>query len=769
MEDDNKLIKVEGNGQVDKPYHNYREPYPIVTETLIEEAHFRDYWRVVLKRKWTIITFAVALITIVTIASFKATPVFKATVKIEIESEKTNILPYKDVVELETITAGQDQYLQTQFKILQSRSLAKRVIEALSLGQSSNVPKPSVFDSLRLPFVAPVGGGTHNNQDEAKSKAVDKFLDNLEVSPIRNSRLVEVRYYSPDPKQAANIINTLANEYIQQNFESRYQATQKATEFLSRQLVDLKARVEKSEEELTKYAQAHNILGLDDKQNVTVRTLADLNDSLTKARTERMKKESLYQIAAASDISKFPEILKTPLIVDLEKKLATLKQEQARVGASFRPGWPELDQITSQIAETESQLQAEKAKSIRSIAADYETSAKHENLLRIALEQQKEEANRLNQNAIQYNILKREVDTNKQLYDGLLQRMKEASISAGLKSSNIRIVDTAEIPKSPDRPRKLFNIFVSLVIGLLVGVGLAFFREHMDSSVKTPEDIDHFVQLPNLGVIPLLDSVYSRKLLYGPGGNNGGHKKHVNGNGKLPSMDLITFTQSDSVISEAYRSLRTALLLSHSDKPPKTILVTSAQRGEGKTTTAINIAISLTQLGARVLILDCDMRNPRCHKALKLTNDRGMSAFLTGNTELSSLIKETQVPNLYVITGGKIPPNPAELLASPRMRQALDLLDELFDYIIVDSSPMLAVTDPMILSPTVDGVIFVIKAEETPKQVVKKLKQNLLSTNARILGVVINQANLQSADYNYRYGYYYSYGYYGDDRNGEST
>jgi capsular exopolysaccharide synthesis family protein len=346
--------------------------------------------------------------------------------------------------------------------------------------------------------------------------------------------------------------------------------------------------------------------------------------------------------------------------------------------------------------------------------------------------------------------------------------MKEAGISAGLKSSNIRIVDNSEVPTLPDQPKKSVNILLGAAIGLILGVALAFFLEYMDNSVKTPEDIDRFIRVPSLGVIPSLASIYDRKRLYGYGygHRSESHKQRQDQNG-TPEVSMIAHTNSDSIISEAYRSLRTSILLSNSGKPPKTILVTSAHKAEGKTVSSVNIAISLAQLGGRVLLLDCDMRNPNCHKALKMKNEQGMSSFLAANVDISSLIVETKVPNLFVVTAGKIPPNPAELLASPRMKQALTLVDEFFDYVVVDSPPMLAVTDALILSTIVDGVVLVVKAEATPKDVLQKARKSLQGVNAKVLGVLINQADVRGADYNYYYKYYYAYGY-GADKDGRN-
>ena len=338
--------------------------------------------------------------------------------------------------------------------------------------------------------------------------------------------------------------------------------------------------------------------------------------------------------------------------------------------------------------------------------------------------------------------------------------MKEAGVSAGLQSNNIHVVDTAKVPRTPYSPNKPLNLSLALAIGLMLGTGLAFFIEFLDNSVKTPDDVDRYIKLPSLGVIPSLDSIGSgkslkMKLIEAAGQNGGNGSK-----GTLPAgVEVITYHDTKSLISEAYRNLRTSVLLSSgAGHPPKVLLVTSSQRGEGKTTTSVNIAVTLAQTGDRVVILDCDMRNPRVHRVLGLSNQDGMSTFLSGNSELSGLIQESEVPNLFAITAGPIPPNPAELLGSVRMKQALVLLAETFEHIVIDSPPVLAVTDARILAPVVDGVILVIKGGETPKEAVQRTKRLLQEVHGHLIGTLLNNVDVRSADY-YYYSRYYYYGY----------
>jgi len=413
-----------------------------------------------------------------------------------------------------------------------------------------------------------------------------------------------------------------------------------------------------------------------------------------------------------------------------------------------------------ELAEAEKQLAKERERAIKNAETEYHTALRREKLLSQALDAQKVQADALNENSIHYNILKHQVETDKQLYDGLLQRMKEAGVSAGLQSNNIHVIDPAHVPGAPYSPNKSRNLSLALVIGLMLGTGLAFFIEHLDNSVRTPEDVDRYIQLPSLGVIPALSSVgsgrHSKVKLLGAAAKVGGNGS----NGALPTgIEVITYHDARSLISEAYRNLRTSVLLSSgAGYPPKVLLVTSSRRAEGKTTTAVNIAVTLAQTGGRVIVLDCDMRNPRIGRIMGMGNKSGMSTFLSGNSNLSDLIQKSEIPNLFAVTSGPVPPNPAELVGSARMKQALAFLAASFDHIVIDSSPVLGVTDARILAPAVDGVILVIKGGETPREAVRRTKRLLQEVHGHLIGTVLNNVDIRSADY-YYYSRYYYYGY----------
>jgi capsular exopolysaccharide synthesis family protein len=397
--------------------------------------------------------------------------------------------------------------------------------------------------------------------------------------------------------------------------------------------------------------------------------------------------------------------------------------------------------LKNQMQTIQKRLDGEISKIIAAIRNDYELGLRRETLLRQAFEQQKAKVMEMKEKAIQYNILKREADTNKELYKGLLQRMKEAGISAGIMASNIQVVDQAELPTRPHKPNKQLNLLLAVVVGLFLGVGLAFFFEYLDNTVKTPEDVEQLIRLPSFGMVPEIS--YERK-------------KRMEKGTSYP-VELVTFGHPKSMLSEAYRNIRTSILLSFPEKPPKKIAISSPNPAEGKTTTVINTAIALSQTGARVLIIDSDLRKPRVHRVFNEENGVGLSNFLSGHAALESIIKKTDIPNLSYIPSGPIPPNPSELIGSNLFKSMMQSLGERFDHLVLDSPPVLGFADAIILSTSVDGIILVVLGGKTPRETLQRAKEVLHQVNAKILGVVINRIDIQRSDYGY---YYYRYHYY---------
>jgi succinoglycan biosynthesis transport protein ExoP len=728
------------------------------------------YLHILRKRKWLILAVTLTLITGAAVQTYTTTPVYTSTAQIQIDLETPNVLPYQEVSASPQFYF-EETYRETQHRILRSKILARRVATRLDLGNSPSFGAATSPGLLReaVPAVTGTVVGLFRKEAPAqKPKPGEKkatrnvdglaqaLLGGLSVDPDKGTRLVSVSYTSHDPKLAQQVVNAFADEYIELNFETRYQAATMATDFLKRELDQLKVKVEKSDEALLSYAREHGIVDVaegGDRDNIVLQTLARLNAEMATVQTDLISKSVQYESARNASVQNFPENLKTVRILELETKLADSRQKFANLSARYKPEGPvpDIEQLKQEIFEIEDQLVKEKQKALAKVRSEYELAQNHYKSISAALERQKQEANKLNEDSIQYHILKREVESNKQLYEGLLQRLKEAGVSAGLKSSNVHIVERGDLPKAPSGPMHSRNLMLGLLVGLMLGVGLAVMIEYFDNTVKTPDELEKFVLLPSLGVIPTIDRLGAVAT------------KSLPAASQQAGTSVVPYVAPRSAVWEAYRSLRTSILLSHSGTPPRTLLVTSALPGEGKTTTAVNTAIVLAQTGARTLLVDLDMRKPAVGRRFGLNGNQGMSIFLSGNSDLSSQIVETEYDNLFVIPAGPQPPNPAELVGSDRWKKALGLLGEYFQYVVIDSPPVLSVADPLIISTNVDGVVLVVLAGRTPRDAVRKARAHLSHVGATVLGAMINNVDLQDSRYSYYYRYYYRYGYYGNE------
>jgi succinoglycan biosynthesis transport protein ExoP len=740
-------IPPEGYYQFFPPGYPIPPPGPLPSLQEEKEINLRDYWKVIRKRQWIIVAFFLIVVITTAIATFTMKPVFRATTTIQINKENPQIVDFKEIFAVNTMDLD---YYQTQYKVLESRSLARKVVQNLKLTEHPEfLPKPQTFfqkwKSDILHFISVLFTPSNPSKDPTEGNKetafINQFLKKLKIEPIRNSRLVKIHFDSNNPDLSSQVSNALAAAYIQQNLESRFTATQQAKEWLTGQLEDLKAKVERADEALQAFGSKHNIISLDEKENVTMQRLTNLNETLTKAESERMAKEALYRQTKDRNSDFLPSILENKLIMDLKQAYIQLEAQYMKLSETYKPQYPEMVRTRQQMNTIQKRIDGELAKIVAAIRSDYESSLRNEALIRQAFEEQKARVVEMNDKAIQYNILKREADTNKELYKGLLQRMKEAGVSAGIMASNIQVVDQAELPTRPYRPDKQLNILLAVVVGLFLGVGIAFFLEYLDNTVKTPEDVEQLIRLPSFGMVPEISYERRRRLETGT---------------SYP-VELVTFGHPKSMLSEAYRNIRTSILLSFSERPPKRIAISSANPSEGKTTTAINTAIALSQTGAQVIVVDADMRKPRIHKVFSQENGAGLSNFLSGNAGLDAMIKKSEIPNLYYIPAGPIPPNPSELIGSKLFKSMMECLGTRFDHIVLDSPPVLGFADTVILSASVEGIILVVLGGKTPRETLQRAKDVLHQVNAKILGVVINRINIQRSDYGY---YYYRYSYY---------
>jgi len=721
-----------------------------------QESTLREYMRVLIKRKWMVISVISGIFIIVAIASLRQTPIYEAVGRIAINKSDPNLITFKDSGPVVDYFDQSD--LDTEVRILQSDLMALQVIRQLNLdkrpefgGHADSKQSNLMADPLQ----------TDSNRT---SSLLSSFRANLRVTLIPNTRIIEIHFTSTDPQLAAAAVNTLAATYVEQNFKTKFESTMQASDWLSKQLVDLQMKVETSQEKLVRYQKEHEIIGTDEKQNIITEKLDELNKEMTAAESDRMEKEAIYRQTQSND----PDAIAAAIIADtsgngstatsglldkLREQQANLRIQIAELSTQFGPQYPKVAQLNSQVKEIDRQMQSETNKAVDHLKGQYLAALQRENMLRDSFEKQKQEANKLNESAIEYSILKRDLDSNRTLYEGLLEKLKEAGVTAGLRSNNFRIIDAARVPTAPSEPNIPRNLSFALVLGVISGVGLAFILENMDNTVRTPEQATALSGLPALGMIPL----GSRSVAHGPTGKRLALTAPV----AKEVVETVTQVRPQSQMAESYRALRTSLLLSNLGAPPKVIMVTSARPQEGKTTTSINTAIVLAQKGVRVLLMDADSRRPSVHKTLGMGPRSGLSNVLTGSATTQQTITTSPIlPNLFIMPAGTPPPNPAELLASANMRDLIAQLREMYDHIVIDTPPTLSVTDAVVLSPRADATILVIRSGQTTKQALRRARDILMQVNAHVAGVLLNAVDLTSPDYYYYYEYQGKYGQY---------
>jgi succinoglycan biosynthesis transport protein ExoP len=715
------------------------------------EPHLLDYLIILRKHQWLIITFLLTVVTVVTIASFKMKPEYEAAARVEVDKEAQNMQPFSDSNSFGEYEDS-EAYVETQTRILQSETLALMTIKSMDLG--------------RYPEFGGISSSTawqHVGAASRRPAILGAFLGRLSIKRITGSRLIEVQFAAEDPQLAAQVVNTHLQNYVEQNFRSKYDATIQASNWLSAELEELRIKVEKSEDARIAYERENQIWQIDEKQDITTQKLADLSKAVTDAQTDVAQKEALYRMAISGNVDALPAARSNPVVSNLISRKSALNEEYAQAVDQYGPNFPKVLRIAAQQKEVDDDLEKARKTMIESIEEDFTTARTHADLLQEALDKQKAEANGLAEKLVQYHILQHDAESNKQLYDGLLQKLKEAGITAGLRSSNIRVVDPALTPTTPARPQKARNILLSFLVGLVGGVGLALFREYLDNTVKSPDDIESLTGLPSLAVVPSLPGLNANQSRFSRLAREAAPQSASG-----PRVELLSYIQPKSQISEAFRALRTSLLLSQADHPPQVILVTSALPREGKTTAAVNLAVTLAQLGDRTLLMDSDLRKPGIRRALNLTigKEVGLSSYLAGVSTLDEvMIPHPTINNLVALTTGPVPPSPADLLSSHRMREAIVELRHRFKFIVIDSPPVMAATDPVILSALTDGVLLVVRSGETPKEAFTRTRDLLAAVKCRLLGVVLNAVDSSAPDYYYSYRYYpYAYGYgYGED------
>ncbi|MDY6987211.1 MAG: polysaccharide biosynthesis tyrosine autokinase [Thermodesulfobacteriota bacterium] len=729
---------------------------------LEEHIDLRDYLRVILKRRWTVMTVFAIIVISVAIYTFTATPIYEASTRLVIERENPNVVSVEEVM---AVDASGTDYYQTQYKIIESRTVARQVIRRLDLEKSREFfpkPKDDLLSNLKRSVVETVAswkesitslfktaedkGPDASEGYDLDTSLVSDFIERITVGPIRNSRLVDVSFRAKDPLLATKIVNTLASAYIDQNLETKLVAVQNAGKWLQTRIAEERDKVEKAEQALLRYKETHGIVTnfSNDVEQVTAQKLGQLNSQVVEAESRRVEAETRYNQALAlvgspDMLDSIPEVLNNELIRQIKSMEVDLYKRMSELSKKYGQKHPQMVAIESELQTLQKRKAQEMDRVINSLRNEYRVALAKEKSLKEALGKQKKESLDLNQKAIQYGVLQREADSARHMYEVLIKRFKETSLTEDMRTGNIRVIDKAEVPSSPVKPRKKLNLLMAITLGLFAGVGLAFFFEYLDNTIKIPEDVKRHLKVPYLGPVPLFEV------------NGQGYPK----DGTRP--ELVTVLTPKSTASEAYRGIRTSILFSSAESTPQVILVSSVGPAEGKTITTANLAITMAQYGSKVIVLDCDMRKPRMDKLLGVSRNKGMSNLLVGS---GANILRTGVPNLDVIPAGPIPPNPSEILGSARMTDLLGALRKRYTRVLIDSPPSTAVTDAVALSKSVDGIILVVRSGTTTREMAKNGVAQFDAVGAPMLGVVLNGVGVGRDSYYY---YQYSYGYYGDD------
>lgn len=726
----------------------------------------RDYFRVIRRHAKLIVSMFLAALLVTGLVVLVITPHFTATSTILVESNAPHVL---DIHELATESTGDaSDYYKTQEEILKSRGLAAQVIRDLGLDRNPDFTGSSLhrgfFGEMLHSVKASMGGLFKSapavrplDQYGIDPAMVDKYLSNLTIKPDVGTRLFVISFTSPDAALASQIANAHVRTYIHRGMEIHAQASQEASQFLEKKLVELKERVEKSEAALNTYRRERGIVAfnLDDRGTILNERLTEMNQALTKAETERIDLESQHDLIAKRNYNSLPAVIGSELIQHLKTQDDVIAGEYASMSQQFKGDYPPLRELKAKVDETNARLNAEIDHTVQGIESQYQASLDRETALKQSVENLKTKALALNDASLQDAVLAREVDANRQLYKSVLERMKEIGVAGEVPTSNVSIIDTATAPIDPSSPKKLIDMAIAGAMALFLGVGIAFLLDHLDDGLHNPEEAELYLQLPSLGSVPDFLTL---------GGEDQAAETALPANAGAPN--LIASSASDereimmaksrfSIAGESYRAIRTAILLSRAAEAPKTLLVASGAKAEGKTVTAVNIAMAFAQMGGRVLLIDADMRRARCHEVLGVHNLVGLTEVLVGQKQASEVIRPIGNGGLSFMSAGSVPPNPTELLASRRMQEVLEELSASYDSVLIDSPPVMPVSDSVVLSRLVDGVVVVV-GPRTPKQLVRHACARLGQVGARILGVVLNQVNMKSPDY-YHYHRYYAY------------
>jgi succinoglycan biosynthesis transport protein ExoP len=707
------------------------------TERLAADApkmDLRGYWRVIRKR-WPVVVLTTAFALAGTfVYTYRQPKIYEATCQIVIESVAPQVLQgVKDVVELGTGTYwGTKEFYETQYRIIQSTAVAQRVVEKLGLNND-----PDYRDIAQ----------SHDRLAVART-----ILGQVHVQPIKDSRISMIVVDDPKPQRAALIANMFGETYMEYNLDYKLEGAKTAYSWLSEQAVEYKKKLRDSELGLYEFRRKRNLLAarLDDRQSMTAQNLEKVSGEVSKVRLKRIEIEAARKLIQGArdninEAESIPEVQNSAVVMTLRQSFVQLSKEHAELLTKYGPEHPKMKMLDGQIQAIKTAYQNEITNVLATFENQYKAIVDQEKALGRAMEEEKKEAIELSKVEVEYIPLSRDAEENLKLYNLISSREREIDLTGLLKTNNVRLLERAIIPTGPVRPRPMQNLTLALLAGLGFGIGLAFLIETLDNTLKSPADVEAFLGSPVLGIIPVI-------------GNK--DDKAVDKD-KIRERDLGVFHDPKSLAAECCRSIRTNILFMSPDNPPHTIVITSPSPQEGKTTTTINIAVTMAEAGGKVLIIDTDMRRPRLHRSFGVPNNVGISTVVVGNSTLDEVIKRTEVPNLDILPCGPLPPNPSELLHAVRFADVIRECAKRYDRIILDSPPTSAVTDPAVLGNLCDGVILVVKGGQTKRESAGLARRQLLSANAKILGVIVNEIDFSNPSYGYQYYYYRDYARYG--------
>jgi capsular exopolysaccharide synthesis family protein len=722
--------------------------------------------------------------------------VYESQARIQVDLEMSN--PVLGSIKTNSFvlnTPFQDPtYFNTQMQILSSTGLLGRVVKTLDLEHSQAFLRPqsaqsgSTWENLKRMFgfgrkaeeknasadklaltdsLAPPTSRDDLEEVNRLAPYVENLQSRLSVKQLTDTRIIEIRFKHGDPQVATKIINAVADAFVYSNLERKTETSDRAGDFLQKRIAELQTDIRTGEERLINYAKNHQILSLDASQNTVVDRLAGLNKQLLEAENERKLAEAAYRASLAPGAAEAQAELTAKRVTDDQTKLTELRQKREQLLGEYTEKYPEVKELDQQITLLEKQIKESRSRATSvvttNLATNYRQALAREQSLRAAFNQQRGETLTQNEAAVNYRILQQEIETNKSLLDGLLQRSKENDVLVAGTPNNIHVIDYAPIPKGPVGPRRLQGVALAMLLSFVFGIGLARYLEYLDDTIRTSDDVEKMLRMPALAVIPAIGSFTRRRLL---GTMPALQKREFLG----PNPELLLDADVRSPLAEAYRHLRTSVLLSSAGGAPQTMLVTSSQPAEGKTTTAVNTALILAQTGANVLVIDADMRRPRIHTIFGTENQQGLSTILASKmneAEIFSMIEKHEQSGLYLLPAGAIPPNPAELIGSEEMRRLMATLKTSFTHIVIDSPPIASFTDSVLISSLVDGVLLVVHGGRASRGIVRRSRQVLQDVGAKVFGIVLNNVKLDPNDYYYKY--YYNHYYKPEDEASRAT